>query len=139
MKKPQDAYRIQGVLTASPIELIVMLYDGLKKNMLLGQRAIAKGSAESAHTHLIKAQNIVSELMNCLDLSFQISEELMKLYDFILRGLTEANLKKDAASLTDLVEIVDSLRDAWNEINISQKGSGTLALEAEGSLAPEAE
>jgi flagellar protein FliS len=132
MKKPQDAYRRQGVLTASPVELIVMLYDGLKKNMLLAQRAITKSHSEAAHTHLMKAQNIVSELMNCLDLSFQISEELMRLYDFILHGLMEANLKKDAASLTDLVEIVDSLRDAWNEINISQKGTGSLALEAEG-------
>jgi flagellar protein FliS len=126
MKNPQDAYRRQGVLTASPVELIVMLYDGLKKNIALARRAIERGSAASAHTYFIKAQNIVSELMNCLDLSYPISEDLMKLYDFLLRGLTDANLKKDAAPLGDLIEIVDSLRGAWSEISASQKGPVAL-------------
>jgi flagellar protein FliS len=117
------------VLTASPVELIVMLYDGLRKNIILGERAIKKRDMESAHNHLLKAQNIVSELMNCLDLSFEISEELMRIYDFLFRGLVESNIKKDADKLSDYLEVVDELRGAWIEVSTMQKSG--VAMEPE--------
>jgi flagellar protein FliS len=129
MKNPQEAYRRQGVLTASPMELIVMLYDGLHKNIVLGGRAIKKKDWEAAHNYLVKAQNIVSELMNCLDLSFQISEELMRIYDFLFRGLVESNLKKSDEMLPDLLEITDNLRGAWVEVSAMQKPAVAPELE----------
>jgi flagellar protein FliS len=128
-KNPQDAYRRQNVLTASPIELIVMLYDGLRKNIILAERAIKRRDMESANSHLIKAQNIVSELMNCLDLSFQISEDLMRIYDFLFRGLVECNVKKNADNLQDYLAIVDDLRGAWAEVNSMQKSAAPLEME----------
>jgi flagellar protein FliS len=121
LKNPQEAYRKQNVLTASPVELIVMLYDGLRKNIILGERAIGKNDMERANGHLLKAQNIVSELMNCLDLSFEISEDLMKIYDFLFRGLVESNIKKSAERLPDYLEMVDDLRGAWIEVSAMQK------------------
>jgi flagellar protein FliS len=129
LKNPQEAYRKQNVLTASPVELIVMLYDGLRKNIILSERAIKKRDMESAHNHLLKAQNIVSELMNCLDLNFQISEELMKIYDFLFRGLVESNMKKSVDNLPDYLEIVDELRGAWIEVSSMQKSGAAMDTE----------
>ena len=121
--RPQDAYRQQDVLTANPIDVIVMLYDALKKNILVGRKKIAKNDVQGAHDHLIKAQQIVVELVNSLDMSYEISGNLLDIYEFILRTLEEANLKKDEKALEPLVEIVGDLREAWHEISVSNKGN----------------
>ena len=120
---PQDAYRKQDIMTASSIDLIVMLYDALKKNIVQGRRGIAKKNIPAAHKHLMKAQEIVTELVNCLDMNYEIAEDLLALYEFILRTLEEANIQKDPKLLDPVVEIIDSLRSAWSEISVSNKGS----------------
>ena len=120
---PGDVYRKQDVLTANSVDLIVMLYDALKKNIVLGRRGIEKRSVQGAHNHLIKAQEIVTALINSLDMNYQISEELLAIYEFALKTLEDANLQKDAAPLEPLIEIVDDLRSAWNQISMSNKGS----------------
>ena len=131
MSNPQDVYLKQGVLTANPLELIIMLYDGMKKDLMLAQRAIVKNDMASAHKNLIKAQNIVIELMNCLDLSLSISNDLMDLYEFILHSLEGINIKKDADAITPILEIVGTLRDTWQEVNVSQKSLMRFSEEAE--------
>ena len=121
--RPQDAYRKQDVMTATPTDLIVMLYDALKKNIVMGRRGIENRNVPFAHKHLMKAQDIVTELVNSLDMTYEISEELLSIYDFILANLEEANLHKDHELLDPVIEIVDSLRSAWHEVNVSSKGS----------------
>ena len=113
---PQDAYRKQDVLTAGSVDLIVMLYDALKKNLVLGKRAIMKSDAPGAHKHLMKAQEIVSALIGSLDMNYQIAEDLLAIYEFILNSTEESNIHKDAAILDPLIEIVDDLRSAWDQI-----------------------
>ncbi|MDR2421220.1 MAG: flagellar export chaperone FliS [Oscillospiraceae bacterium] len=120
---PQELYKQQRILTASPVELIVLLYEGLKKNIVLASRAVEKNDAAKAHESFIKAQNIVSELMNSLDMSVPISEELLRLYEFILHELIEANVKKDVSVIPGIIEIVDELCSAWQEIAYSDAGS----------------
>ena len=129
--RPQDAYRRQDILTANSIDLIVMLYDALKKNIILGRKGIIKKDVQTAHKHLIKAQEIVSELINCLDMNYQISEELLSLYEFILRNLQEVNHQKDQELLEPVIEIVDNLRSAWYEISMSNKGTLYVGEEQE--------
>ena len=121
--RPQEAYRRQDVLTANSIDLVVMLYDALKKNLVLGKRGIAKQDVHGAHKHLMKAQEIVSALINSLDMNYQIAEDLLALYDFIIRSIEEANVHKDATPLDPLIEMVDELRSAWDAIRTSSKGS----------------
>jgi len=120
---PQDVYRKQDVLTASAVDLIVMLYDALKKNLILGKRGIAKKDIMGAHKHLMKAQEIVTALINSLDMNYPISEELLALYDFILKNTEQANVRKDERLIEPLIEIVDSLRSAWYEIGLTNKGT----------------
>jgi len=127
--RPQDAYRKQDVLTAGPVDLIVMLYDALKKNIVLGKRGITKKDIPSAHKHLIKAQMIVTELINSLDMNYQISDELLELYEFALKSLADANLHKDAEPLDPIIEMVDSIRDAWKEVSSQNRGQIQLGEE----------
>jgi flagellar protein FliS len=113
-------------MTASAVDLIVMLYDALKKNIILGRRGIEKKDVQSAHRHLMKAQDIVSELINCLDMNYEIAEELLTMYEFIMRNLMEANMTKDAEPLEPVIDMVDEIRDAWKEISSANRG--TMAL-----------
>lgn len=127
--RPQDAYRRQDVLTASSTDLIVMLYDALKKNIILGRRGIEKKDIMSAHRHLMKAQDIVTELINSLDMNYKISGELLTMYEFMLKQLQDANIRKDKIPLVPVVEMVDSMRDAWKEICATNKGTMYLSEE----------
>jgi len=127
--RPQDAYRRQDVLTAGPVDLIVMLYDGLKKNIVLGKRGIEKSDIPGAHKYLIKAQMILTELINSLDMSYDISNELLELYDFALRGLADANMHKTTEPLDPIIEMVDSIREAWKEISTQSRGQVQLGEE----------
>jgi len=127
--RPQDAYRRQDVLTAGPVDLIVMLYDALNKNIVLGKRGIVKKDVPGAHKHLIKAQMILTELINSLDMNYQISEDLLELYEFALRSVADANTRKDAEPLEPVLEMVESIRDAWKEISVSSRGSVNLGEE----------
>jgi len=127
--RPQDAYRKQDVLTAGPVDLIVMLYDALKKNIVLGKRGIVKKDIPGAHKHLMKAQMILTELINSLDMNYQISEELLDLYEFALKSIADANMHKDAEPLEPIIEMVDSIREAWKEISGMNRGQIQLGEE----------
>jgi len=116
-------------MTARSLDLIVMLYDALKKNIVLGRKKIMKDDAGGAHKHLMKAQEILTELVNSLDMNYDIAEELLALYEFFLRTLEDANLRKDAEPLEPIIEMVDSLRSAWEEISKADRGSIYLSEE----------
>jgi flagellar protein FliS len=121
--RPQDAYRRQDILTANSVDLIVMLYDALKKNVILGRRGIEKKDMQMAHKHLMKAQDIVSELIKSLDMTYELSEELLSIYSYALRNLSEANMKKDSAPLMPVLDMINDLRSAWSEISGQIRGN----------------
>jgi len=113
-------------MTANPVDLIIMLYDALKKNIVLGKRGIIKKDIPGAHKHLIKAQEIITELINSLDMNYQISEELLDLYEFALKSLADANMHKDVEPLDPVIEMIESIREAWKEISVMSRGQMAL-------------
>jgi len=127
--RPQDVYRRQDVMTAGPVDLIIMLYDALKKNIILGKRSIMKNEVSGAHKALIKAQLILTELINSLDMNYEISNELLDLYEFALKSIADANMHKDIEPLGPVIEMVDSIREAWKEISITSRGQMQLGEE----------
>jgi flagellar protein FliS len=126
LARPDEVYKKQSALTATGVDLIIMLYDALKKFMILGRRAIEKGDIQTAHDNLTKSQLIIEELLTSLDMSYPISGELMLLYDYMLDRLKEANLKKEAEPLLEAMPIVDDLRSAWMEISAQNRGNVEL-------------
>jgi flagellar protein FliS len=103
-------------MTANPVELIVMLYDGCMKQLKLARIAIQEKNYEHTNVHLQKAQHIVSELVNSLDLHFPIANDLMRIYDFILRQILEINISKNDAAIGDILGLLTTLRDAWAQV-----------------------
>jgi flagellar protein FliS len=106
-------YKNDSVMTAGPIELIVMLYDGVIKNLRLANIFIEDKAYEKVNTHLQKAQNIVLELIRILDLKYEIGEQLLRMYDYMLHEISMINTKKDAARIPDLIAIVQEIKGAW--------------------------
>ena len=113
-----STYRRQQIETASPGQLIVMLYDGAIRHCQSAQSAIASGDKAAAHRHLLKAQDIVAELMASLDMEAggELATRLLQLYDFIHRRLVEANVRKDTEAIQDAVQLLSGLREAWAQV-----------------------
>ncbi|NLO24951.1 MAG: flagellar export chaperone FliS [Clostridiales bacterium] len=119
---PYKSYRENSVTTACPEELVVLMYRGLEKYIKQGQIFIKEKNYEKANEALLKAQDIVSELMLSLDMDIEMSGQLYSLYDFVLDCLREANVKKEDAKLKDALVIVTGLKEAWEGalVNIRQ-------------------
>lgn len=113
----KQEYLKQSVMTSSPSELIVMLFDSCIKNVKLAEIClIERRDMDGANTHLLKAQKIIMELAYCLDTSFEISAPLLEIYNFLLHALREMNRKKDLNPLPDVLDILTSLRDTWQKV-----------------------
>ena len=108
-------YQQQSAMTASPGELTLMLYDGCIKFMKQARMYMEDKNIEKASNACIRAQDILSEFMATLDMSFEISHNLYNLYDFIMRCVIQANLKKDPEMLETPISMVTELRDTWQQ------------------------
>lgn len=116
LANPYEKYRQQNVMVANPVELIIMLYDGCIKNMKLAKIAIDEKNIQETNTYLIKAQDIVTELVMSLDFGYPIANELFNLYDFILTSLREINISKDASGIDSLIEMLNDLKKSWAHV-----------------------
>ncbi len=115
-----NKYKNDSVNTASPLELIIMLYDGCIKNIKIAALHLEEKNIEQASASLIKAQDIVDELIRSLDMSYPISEELMRLYDFVSYELVQINVTKDMSRAEPVINIMLELKSAWVEVKASE-------------------
>ncbi|HHW23103.1 MAG TPA: flagellar export chaperone FliS [Clostridiaceae bacterium] len=110
-----NQYKENSIFTASPEELTLMLYNGLVKFIMRGMDSIEKRDIPDANTNIIKAQNIISELMNTLDMKYGLSSSLYSIYDYMLRRLIDANIAKDKEILEEILGFAKILRDTWEQ------------------------
>lgn len=122
---PYQQYQNQSVMTANPGQLTLMLYNGCIKFIKQAVMAIEKKDIPKANNSIIRAQNIVLEFMSTLNMQYELSENLMALYDFMYQQLIKANLHKDAAILEEVLDIAVGLRDAWAEMLTITKSKST--------------
>ena len=96
---PYQQYRATKVETAGSVDLVVMLYQGAVKFIRLGIEAMEREDPQTAHTNLVRAQDIVVELLGSLnhEAGGQIADQLASVYDYCFRRLVTANVKKDPA------------------------------------------
>ncbi len=109
-------YQNDNVMMARPIELTIMLYEGLIKKLKLAKLYTEECDYEKANKYFIGAQDIVDELLHSLDLRYEVSASLMKLYDFMLWETAQANMTKDVNLVEPVITIAEDLRDAWQAI-----------------------
>lgn len=116
MFNPYQQYEQQSVMTASPGELTLMLYNGCIKFIKKGIKYIEEDNIEKANNAIIRAQDIVNELTVTLDMEYEISEQLQLLYEYMGRRLIEANISKDMGILREVEGLMAELRDTWAEV-----------------------
>ena len=114
-------YQYNSIMSASPERLLLMLLEGAIKFVKLARKAIEEKDIEEANLYLTKAQDIIAELNQSLDMSFDISENLAGIYDFLYRQLVDANIKKDAEALDVVESMLAELKSTWEEAYISLK------------------
>lgn len=109
-------YNNSKVLTASPAELTLMLYDGAIKFCNVAEQAIEQKDIQKAHTNIVKAQKIVDYLRQTLDMKYPVAKDFDKIYSYLEKRLVQANLKKDNEILGECLEHLRSVRDTWKEV-----------------------
>ena len=113
---PFAEYTQNKILTASPAEITLMLYEGAIKFCNIAIVAIEHGEIEKAHINIKKTQRIIEEFRNTLDHKYPVAEDLDRIYVYLLQRLFEANMKKDAAILEEINVHLRSVRDTWKEV-----------------------
>jgi flagellar secretion chaperone FliS len=114
--RPQ-AYREASVMTASPEQLVVMLYDGAGRFLRQAEGAMVDGTWLAASEKLGRAEAIIDELLATLDMDAgEVAERLQAIYVFCKARLIEARLERDAGRVDQVARLLAELRDAWAQI-----------------------
>jgi len=124
MQSPYKAYQQNSVQTATPGQLIIMLYDGAIRFTKAGIDGIKRRQYTTANTNLKKAQAIIHELTASLNPEIPMSKDLARIYEYMLHNLIQANVKKDAQAAQEALTHLEELRDAWKQI--MKQGSGSI-------------
>lgn len=110
------AYANNRIMTASPAELTLMLYEGAIKFCNIAVAAIEKKDVEKAHMNIIKVENIITEFQATLNHKYEVAKDFDNVYHYLQERLTEANFKKDAAILEEVLGHLRTMRDTWKEV-----------------------
>jgi len=115
-------YKQASVNTASPGVLVLMLYDGALLGLQRAEYGFTLESPvrrnEEIHNGLMRAHNILRELQQALDLDQgdEFGDRMYALYGFWLDQIFEANVKKDRGALPEVIQMLQDLRDTWEEM-----------------------
>lgn len=111
-----NAYKQNSVTTASPGDLTLMLYNGCLKFLNRAKQAINEKNIEDRNHFIQRSQAIIAELMSTLNMNIEISKQMLPLYEYMNRRLTEANIKNDPAIIEEVEGLVTEFRDTWKEV-----------------------
>ncbi|MGA2141424.1 MAG: flagellar export chaperone FliS [Brevinematales bacterium] len=115
-------YREVEIETASGLRLVVMLYAGAIKYLNIAKEGIKSKKLDIANNNIIKAQDIVSELMTSLNFDAgEIAHNLYSLYIYINRRLLEANIEKNSDIINEITHLLGTLKGAWEELLKKEK------------------
>jgi flagellar protein FliS len=131
VNKAYTAYKAASVSNSKPEDLVMMLYTGLVRYIMQAQKAIEADEIEKSHENITRAQDIISELESSLNMEYEISHNLMMLYDYLYRRLVDANVKKDRAILDEVLKFAVEFRDTWSQAMKNAKEQGQIPKVAE--------
>ena len=115
-KNPYAQYQNSRILTASPAELTLMLYEGAIKFGNIAIMGMQQKDIEKAHVNLKKVQRIVAEFRATLDMKYPVAQDFDRIYVYLERRMMEANLTKDPEIMEEVVTHLRSMRDTWKEV-----------------------
>lgn len=118
-------YNNSKILTASPAELTLMLYDGAIKFCNIAIAAIEQQEIEKAHIHIVKAEKIIDHFRMTLDMKYAVAEDFERVYAYLASRLIQANISKDKEIVEEVCTHLRSMRDTWKEVMRINREKGT--------------
>jgi flagellar protein FliS len=116
VQNPYEQYQKNKILTATPAEITLMLYEGAIKFCNIAIKAIEDKDIEKAYHNIKKTQRIIEEFRNTLDRKYPVAEDFDRIYVYLLKRLHVANIQKDPKVLEEVNTHLRSLRDTWKEV-----------------------
>lgn len=114
--KGYGAYANNKINTASPADLVLMLYEGAIKFCNIAIIAIENKELEKAHNNIMKAEKIIQEFQISLDYKYATAKDFNEVYTYLLYRLREANMKKDIEMIEEVLKHLRTMRDTWKEV-----------------------
>lgn len=114
--KAYAAYASNKILTASPAELTLMLYEGAIKFANIALAAMENNDVEKAHNNVIKVRNIILEFQSTLNYDYPVAQDFNNVYEYLKFRLTEANLHKEPEIMEEILGHLRTMRDTWKEV-----------------------
>ncbi len=134
-RKKVNRYRETQIKTASKGKLIVLLYDGLIRFLDRALESIPEKRYDEVNTNILKAQDIISELIIALNMNVgELSEKLLSIYSFFNVKLIEANVNKDPAPITFVRNMAAELRESWSRIIKNSPNPAMEEMRKEGGI-----
>ena len=116
MNNAYATYKQNSVTQSSPAELTLMLYNGALKFLKLAKKGIQENNISLKNENIQKTQNIIQELMVTLNMDMEVSHNMMRMYDYMMRQLIQANVKNDLQLLDEVEGYLVEFRDTWKEV-----------------------
>ena len=110
------AYANNKIMTASPTELTLMLYEGAIKFCNIAITGVEEKNIQKAHENIMKTERIIEELQSTLDYKYPVAKDFDEVYSYLLRRLRQANMKKDKDILEEVLKHLRTMRDTWKEV-----------------------
>lgn len=120
MKKGYEEYQVNQVATANPKQLVIMLYEGAIRFLEEALQNIGNfRKYDVVNTKILRAQDIINELMVSLDMEKggEIANNLLSLYVFMKKELLEANINKDKTRVERVIKMLVDLKSAWENMD----------------------
>jgi flagellar secretion chaperone FliS len=137
-KNPLHIYRKTATTTASPGELVLMLFDGALRFMAAAEMGFKEEHFarrnEQVHNNIQRTQAIITELQATLNMEQggEFSQNLYRLYDFMQDHLSQANRDKDVEKIKVVAGFMQDIRDAWSEMLLQQSAQQATAGTGQG-------
>ena len=111
-----SAYNTNRIMTATPAELTLMLYEGAIKFCNIAIIGVEENDVEKAHNNIVKVENIIGEFIATLNHKYPVAKDFENVYNYLMDSLIEANLKKDKEILEEVLGYLREMRDTWKEV-----------------------
>ena len=115
-RNPYAEYQNSKVLTASPAELTLMLYDGMVKFINIAITGVEEKDYEKVNLNAQKAQRIIDHLNETLNDRYEVAKDFHNIYKCIMDALVQGNLHKDIAEFEQALDYAKSIRDTWKQV-----------------------
>lgn len=116
LNNPYAQYNNNKIMTASPAELTLMLYEGAIKFCNLAIVGVEQNNIQKAHDNIRKVEKIIEEFQITLNRDYPVAEDFDNVYNYLMARLRMAQVKKDKEILEEVLGHLRTMRDTWKEV-----------------------